>query len=244
MTSSRRTSLIAGIFFAFTFVASIPALPLYDSVLNDADYILGSGADARVSFGAFCEVIVAIANIGTAIVLFPILKRQSERVALGYVAIRIVESTVIVVGLMSVMSIVTLRDDLSGAPGTDSDSLVTAAESLVALHDASFLLGPAFCAGLGNGVLLGYLMYKSGLVPRRLAMVGLIGGPIAFLSATLVLFGAYEQVSGVSFLMTVPEIVWEASLTIWLIVKGFRPVPILGDDAYLAPQPSLTPTGS
>lgn len=231
MTSSRRTALVAGIFFAFTFIASIPALPLYDSVLNDADYILGSGADARVSFGAFCEIVTAIANIGTAVVLFPILKRQSETVALSYVAIRIVESTVIVIGLISVLSIVTLRDDLGGGSGADSGSLVTAGESLVAFHDATFLLGPGFCAGLGNGILLGYLMYTSGLVPRRMALLGLIGGPIAFLSATLVLFGAYEQLSGVSFLMTLPEIAWEASLTIWLLVKGFQPSPIIAEDA-------------
>jgi hypothetical protein len=229
MTSTRRTALIAGIFFAFTFIASIPALPLYDTIVNDSAYILGSGGDARVSFGAFCEIVVAIANIGTAITLFPILKRQSESVALGYVAVRIVESVVIVVGLMSLLSIVTLRDDLGGTPGTDADSLVITGKSLVALHDMTFLLGPAFCAGLGNGILLGYLMYKSGLVPRRLAAIGLVGGPIAFLSATLVLFGAYEQVSGVSFLMTLPEIVWELSLTVWLIFKGFQPSPILAE---------------
>jgi hypothetical protein len=229
MTPTRRTALIAGIFFALTFIASIPALPLYDSILNDTDYILGSGADARVSFGAFCEIITAIANIGTAIALFPILKRQSESLALGYVAIRIVESTVIVIGLISLVSIVTLRDGFGGTSEANPETLVTAGQSLVELHDATFLLGPAFCAGLGNGILLGYLMYTSGLVPRRLAMLGLIGGPLAFLSATLVLFGAYEQVSGVSFLVTLPEITWELSLTIWLIVKGFEPAPILAE---------------
>lgn len=234
MTSNRRTALIAGIFFAFTFVASVPALAFYDSVLNDADYVLGSGTDTRVSMGAFCEVVLAIANIGTAVVLFPILKRQSEALALGYVALRIVESTVIVVGLMSLLSIVSLRDDFGGASGAEADSLVTAGHSLVALHDATFLLGPAFCAGLGTGILLGYLMYTSGLVPRRLAVLGLVGGPLAFLSATLVLFGVYEQLSGVSFLVTLPEIVWEVSLTIWLIAKGFRPSPILAEDAASA----------
>jgi hypothetical protein len=235
MTSSRRTALIAGIFFAFTFIASIPALAFYDSVLNDADYILGSGADARVSTGAFFEVILAIANIGTAVVLFPILRRQSEALALGYVAVRIVESAIIVVGLISLLSVVSLRDDFGGATGAEADSLVTAGHSLVAIHDATFLLGPAFCAGFGNGILLGYLMYRSGLVPRRLAMLGLIGGPLAFLSATLVLFGAYEQLSGVSFLITLPEIAWEVSLTIWLIAKGFQPSPILADEDDEAP---------
>lgn len=230
MTPNRRTALIAGIFFALTFIASVPALAFYDSVLNDADYVLGSAADARVSMGALCEIVTAIANIGTALVLFPILRRQNEACAMGYVAVRIVESTVIVVGLMSLLSIVSLRDDFGGASGAEADSLVTAGHSLVALHDATFLLGPAFCAGLGNGILLGYLMYTSGLVPRRLAMLGLVGGPLAVISATLVLFGVYEQLSGVSFLVTLPEIVWEASLTFWLIAKGFRPAPILAEE--------------
>lgn len=228
MSAHRRTALIAGIFFAVTFVASIPALPLYDSIVNDADYILGSGYDIQVAFGALGEIITAIAGVGTAVVLFPILRRQSEAIALGYVAIRIVESTVIVVGLMSLLAVVTLRDDLGS--GAASDSVVVAGQSLVALHDATFLLGPAFCAGLGNGVMLGYLMYKSGLVPRKLALIGLIGGPLALVTATAVLFGLWEQVSGISLLFTLPEIVWEASLTVWLIAKGFQSSPILADD--------------
>lgn len=228
MSASRRTALIAGVFFALTFVASIPALPLYDSIVNDSDYVLGSGYDVRVAFGALGEIVTAIAGIGTAVVLYPVLKRQNEAVALGYVAIRIVESTVIVVGLMSLLAVVSMRDDLGS--GADTDSLVVAGQSLVALHEATFLLGPAFCAGLGNGVLLGYLMYKSGLVPRRMAMIGLVGGPVALITATAVLFGAWEQVSAVGFFLTLPEIIWEASLTIWLLAKGFRPSPILDDE--------------
>jgi Domain of unknown function (DUF4386) len=231
LSSTRRTALIAGIFFALTFIASIPAVLLYDPVLNDADFIVGGGADTRVSLGAFFEVILVIANIGTAIVLFPILKRQNEAVALGYVAARIVESTIIAVGIISLLSIVTLRQDLAGEAGTDSDSLITAGESLVAFHDWTFLLGPGFCVGVGNGLLLGYLMYTSGLVPRRMALLGLIGGPLLFVSSTAVLFGAFEQLSPWAFLLTVPEIAWELSLTIWLIAKGFRPSPILSGNA-------------
>lgn len=210
-----------------TIVASIPALILYDPVLNDTGYILGAGADTRVQLGAFLEVITAIANIATAVVLFPILKRQSESIALGYVALRVLESTIIVVGLISLLAVVTLRQDLAGAAGSEPAVLDTVGRSLVAIHDGTFLLGPAFCAGFGNGLLLGYLMYRSGLVPRRMAMLGLIGGPLAFATATAVLFGAYEQTSGTNFIFTIPEIAWEASLAIYLIVKGFRPSPIL-----------------
>jgi hypothetical protein len=234
VSSSRRTALIAGLWFIGTFVFSIPALLLYDPVLNDADYILGEGADTRISLGAFLEVLTAIANIATAVVLFPILRRVNEAVALGYVALRIVESTIIVVGLISLMSVVTLREDFAGA-GVDSDSLNIAGQSLVALHDWTFLLGPQFCAGFGNGILLGYLMYKSGLVPRRMAMLGLIGGPLAFIGGVVVLFGELEQPSAGLFVLTALEILWEASLAIYLTVKGFRPSPILSGDTSPVP---------
>lgn len=180
-----------------------------------------------MQLGAFLEIVLAIAGIATAVVLFPIVKRESESIALGYVATRILESTIIVVGLISLLAVVTLRQDLAGAAGTDQATLDTVGRSLVVVHDRTFLLGPAFCAGFGNGFLLGYLMYRSGLVPRRMALLGVIGGPLAFATATAALFGAYAQTSGISFLFTLPEIVWEASLGIYLIVKGFKPSPIL-----------------
>ena len=230
MSPTRKTALVAGVFFLITFVTSIAALLLYDPVLNNTRYIVGAGADTRVFFGAFLEVLLAIANIGSAVVLFPILKRQRESVALGYVASRVLESTIIVVGLISLLSVVTLRQDLAGAGGADHGSLVIVGRSLVAFHDWTFLLGPAFCAGFGNGLLLGYLMYTSGLVPRWMAWIGLIGGPLVFASAVAVLFGAYDQGSSVNGLLTVPEFIWELSLGIYLAFKGFRPSPILSQD--------------
>ncbi|TYB44026.1 DUF4386 domain-containing protein [Actinomadura chibensis] len=222
--AAQRTARIAGVWFILTFVFSIPALLLYDPVLNDANYILGAGADTQVRFGALLEILTAVANIATAVTLFPILKRQSESVAIGYVGIRIVESTIIVIGVVSVLAIVALRHDLAGEGGADAKLI---GQSLVALKDQTFLLGPAFCAGFGNGFLLGYLMYRSGLVPRPMALVGLVGGPIACATATAVLFGAYEQESPLNFLFTTPEIIWEAFLGIWLVTKGFRPSPLI-----------------
>jgi Domain of unknown function (DUF4386) len=220
---------IFGVLFALTFVTSIAALLLYDPVLNDADYVLGDGADTRVQLGALCEIFLAITNIGTAVVLWPIVRRQSETLALSYVASRVVESIIIVVGLISLLSVVTLREDFVGA-GAEAASLSIAGESLVAIHDWTFLLGPGFCVGV-NGLLLGYLFYRSGLVPRWIAMFGLVGGPLIFASAIAVLFGAYEQ-EGAHFLFSIPEIVFEASITIYTIVKGFRPSPILDDARY------------
>jgi hypothetical protein len=229
MHALQKPGRIAGLWFIATFVFSIPAVLLYDPVLNDADYIFGGGLDARISLGALLEIFLAISNIATAVVFFPVLKRVNEAVALGYVALRIMESAVIVTGLISLMSVVTLRDDFTGAAGTDSAALNVAGHTLVALHDWTFLLGPQFCAGLGNGILLGYLMYRSGLVPRRMALLGLIGGPLAFIGGVFVIFGAFKDPSGGLFAFTAIEIVWEASLGIYLTVKGYRPSALLAE---------------
>ncbi|HEX8647273.1 MAG TPA: DUF4386 domain-containing protein [Thermoleophilaceae bacterium] len=215
--------------FALTFVTSITGLLLYDPVLNDADYILGDGADTRVRLGALCEIFLAIANIGTAVVIWPIVRRQSQTLALGFVTSRLVESVVIVVGLISLLTVVTLREDLAGT-GADAGSLSVTGESLVAVHDWTFLLGPGFCVGV-NGLLLGYLFLRSGLVPRWIAMFGVVGGPLIFASSIAVLFGAYEQ-DGAHFVFALPEIVFELSITVYTIWKGFRPSPILDESRY------------
>ncbi len=228
MHALQKPGRIAGLWFIGTFVFSIPAVFLYDPVLNETNYIFGGGLDARISLGALFEIFLAISNIATAVVFFPVLKRVNEAVALGYVASRIIESAIIVTGLISLMTVVTLRDDFTGA-GADSASLNIAGHTLVSLHDWTFVLGPQFCAGFGNGVLLGYLMYKSELVPRRMAMLGLIGGPLAFIGGVFVLFGAIEDPSGALFAFTAIEIVWEASLAIYLTVKGYRPSPLLAE---------------
>lgn len=230
----RRVALIAGVFFAITFLASIPALLLYGPLLDHPDYVLGAGADTRIAVGAVLEVILVIANIATAVVLYPILRRQSQSVSLGYVASRTIESAIIAVGIVSVLALVTLRQDVGGAGAADGASLVIAGRSLVAFHDWTFLLGPAFCAGFGNGILLGYLMYRSGLVPRGMALLGLIGGPLIFASGCAIVLGAFDNGTTVSSLLALPEIAWEASLTIYLIVKGFRPSPILAPDLAVA----------
>jgi len=226
---SRRVARIAGIFMVITFM-SIPALPLYDQVLHHTNFIVGASGDARVYVGALFEILTLVAGIGMAVTLYPVLKRQSESLALGYVTVRVVESCLIAVGIVSLLAIVTLRKDLAGAAGTNHASLILSGRSLVAVHDATFLLGPAFCAAIGNGLILGYLMLRSGLVPRRFAQFGIAGGSLALITALLVLFGAYSQSSGASFVLTLPEAAWELSLGIYLIVKGFKPSQVLHDD--------------
>ena len=227
MNSTRTIATVTGVLFLITFIASIPAaFVLYPPVLNDPNYIVGAGADMQVSLGALLEVILVVANIGTAVMLYPLVKRQNETIALGYVAARVVESTVIAVGIISLLSVVTLRQDFAGAAGADTAALVTVGSALVAVHGGTFLLGPGFLAPLGNGILLGYLMYRSGLVPRGMAMLGLIGGPLLIASFVAVLFGVYAQVSLPAAITTIPEFLWELSLGIYLVVKGFQPSPI------------------
>jgi hypothetical protein len=160
-------------------------------------------------------------------VLYPLIKRQNSIVAVGYVTARVMEGAVIAVGIISLLSVVTVRQEFAGAVGADAASLGAIGRALVAIHDATFLLGPGFLAPLGNGILLGYLMYRSGLVPRGMAMLGLIGGPLLIASFVAVLFGVYEQVSLPSAIATIPEFLWELSLGIYLVVKGFLPSPII-----------------
>jgi hypothetical protein len=208
--------------YLITFITSIPALfVFYAPVLTDPRYIVGAGADTSVALGAFLEMILIIANIGTAVVLYPILKRQNEILILGYVTARVMECVFIAVGILSVLSIVTLRQEAT--PGADATSLLTAGESLVALKDWTFLLGPGFMVGVGNGLILGYLMYTSRLVPRGMAVVGLIGGPLIIVSGIGVMFGVIEAGGAVQGIATIPEGLWELGLGIWPIVRGFNP---------------------
>jgi hypothetical protein len=213
---------VTGILFLITFATSIPPFVYhYVPVLDDPRYIVGGGgADNRVLTGAFLELILIIANIGSAVVLFPILKRVNEILALGYVTARVVECVFIAVGILSLLTLVTLRQE--AAAGADASSLLTAGKSLVALHEWTFLLGPGFVVGLGNGLMLGYLMYRSRLVPRGMAALGLIGGPLVMASGIAVILGVIEIGSAWQTLPAAPEFLWELSLGIWLILKGFN----------------------
>jgi len=214
---------VTGVLFVITFITAIPPFVLlYVPVLDDPRYIVGAGADTRVLLGAFLELILIIANIGTAVVLWPVLKRVNEILALGYVTARVVECVFIAVGILSLLTVVTLRQE--AAAGADAGSLVAVGNSLVAFHDWTFLLGPGFFVGVGNGLMLGYLMYRSGLVPRPLAMLGLIGGPLIIVSGVAVLFGVIEAGGVWQTIATIPEFLWELfGLGIWLIVRGFNP---------------------
>jgi len=226
MTLTRKTALAVGVLFILTFLTSIGAVIAYGPVLSDPNYISGAGADGRVFLGAFLELMLIVTNIGCAVALFPLLKRSGEGLALGYVAARIVECTFILIGLLSVLAIVSLRQTAAAA---DAGSLATIAKTLLAIHNWTFLLGPGFTDGIGTGLILGYLLYRSGLVSRRMALFGLVGGPLLAASGAAVLFGLISQGSSVQGIMTVPEIIWELFLGLWLTFKGFSQSPITAD---------------
>ena len=218
MTSSRKAALTVGVLFILTFVTSIVGVMAYGPVLSDPTYITGPGADGRVFVGAFLELMLIVTNIGCATVLFPILKRQNEGLAFGYIAARIVECTFILVGILSVLAIVTLRQTATAA---DAGSILTIGKALHAVKDWTFLLGPGFADGIGTGLILGWLMYRSGIVSRRMALFGVIGGPLLATSGALVLFGLIPQGGAVQGILTIPEVIWELFLGLWLTFKGF-----------------------
>jgi Domain of unknown function (DUF4386) len=229
MDKTRKTALVAGVFYLITFV-SIPTLAIYRPVLNHRDWILSSGSSTGVLVGGFLEVIVALAGIGTAVTLYPVVKRQHEGLALGFVTARVLEGAMIFTGVISLLSLVTLRQDLGGATGANAASLVTAGASHVAVYKWTFLLSQSLMPGI-NALLLGSLMYRSRLVPRIIPVLGLIGGPLLIIAVFATLLGQHSSLTGLAGLPVIPVAAWEFSLGVWLTVKGFRPSPITAEIA-------------
>ena len=220
MTSLRKTALVAGVFYLITFI-SIPTLALYGPVKNHRDWILSSGTHTGVLVGGFLEVIVALAGIGTAVTLYPVVKRQNEGVALGFVAARVLEAVMIFTGVISLLSLVTLRQELGGAAaGANAAALVTTGASHVAIYNWTFLLSQSLMPGI-NALLLGSLLYRSRLVPRIIPVVGLIGAPLLICTVIATLFGGLKL--GSPELAALPVAAWELSLGLWLVIKGFKP---------------------
>ena len=215
MADDQRHGHIFGVLMIITFITSIGALALFQPVLDDpVGYIAGGGKDNQIYLGALLEFFLVISNVGTAVALYPIARRQNEALAIGYVGARIIESTFIATGIIFVLGVVGLQHDL---PSADD-----AAFTLAALKDWTFLFGPGMIVPWGNGLILGYLMYKSGLVPRRMAWFGLIGGPVLFISSVGTLVEWWDAGSTVPSLLVIPEIIWEGFLGIYCAIWGFR----------------------
>ena len=220
----RRTSLAAGILYLLTFV-SVPTLALFQPVRERADFVLGGGSDTGVLWGAFSEVVVALAGVGTAVVLYPVAKRVSETAAIGFVTSRVLEGALIIVGVVSVLSVVTLRHDVAGTSGADEASLLTTGHTLAASYDWTFLLSQSLLPAF-NALCLGFVMYRSGLVPRILPLMGLIGAPLLLASDLAIFLGTYDRAAPIAVLLALPIAVWELSLGVYLTVKGFRPAAV------------------
>ena len=220
MTSDRKRTLAAGVLYVVTFVA-IPALLLIGPVLTDPNYIISDGVDIRVLLGCVLDIVVALTGIGTAVALFPVLRRHNEATALGFVTARVYEAGVILVGVVSLLAVVTLRQDVGGPSAADPATVLIAGHSLVAVRDATFLLGPGVVPAV-NALLLAPILYRSRLVPRIMPVIGLIGAPLLLASTLATMFGAYEQMSTPAAVLGLPIATWELSLGIWMIVKGFN----------------------
>jgi hypothetical protein len=220
----RGTARAAGILYLLTFV-SIPTLALYSPVRDNADFVLGAGSDAGVRLAALSEVVVALAGIGTAVVLFRVAKQQSETAALGFVTARVLEAALIFVGVVSILSLVTLRNDVAGTAGADPGSLVTTQHTLLATYDWAFLLSQSLVP-VFNALCIGYVMYRSGLVPRILPTIGLVGAPLLLLSDIAIFFGVYDRAAPIALVAALPIAAWELSLGVYLTVKGFKPAAV------------------
>jgi hypothetical protein len=222
MSPLRRTALLVGVLFVITYITAIAAkFWFYPPLLDDAGYIIGSGGDSRVLWGALSEVILIIANIGTAVALHPVLKRRFPAMALGYVTARVMESVFIGVGILSVLTVVTMRQHFAGTRAAEGATLSVIGDAFVTLQEWTFQLGPDFVVGVGNGLLLGFMMYRTGLVPRGLAMLGLVGGSLICVSGAAVILGVIEPGSTWQNVASIPEFFWELGFGIYLIVKGF-----------------------
>ena len=230
MTRDQKRARVFGVLYLLTFATSITAALLYAPMLDHpVAFVAGAGDDKQVLFGALLELLLILANIGTAVVIVPIMRRLNEELTIGYVTARLFECTFILVGIVSVLGIITLRNQVAGA------SEGTVAYTLAAIKDWTFLLGPGWVVGWGNGLILGYLMYRSGLVPRRAAWLGLIGGPLIIISGTVIMFGGNHPSTALHSLqaiVTIPEFLWELFLGVYCTIWGFRrDAPILSGES-------------
>ncbi|MGH3510453.1 MAG: DUF4386 domain-containing protein, partial [Nocardioidaceae bacterium] len=216
---TRSHARAAGIFYLLTFVSSIPALLLIGPVLHNPGYITGGGQDTRVIWGCVLDVVNALTAVGSAVALFPVVKRQNESMALGFITSRLMEAAVVMIGVVSLLAVVTMRQDYAGA--ADATSLLTTGHALVEVRNWTFLLGPGLMPAI-NAVLLGTLMYRSRLVPRIIPTVGLIGAPLLLGSVLATLFGVFDQISPAASVLALPVAAWEFTLGCWMTFKGFN----------------------
>ncbi len=216
---------LTGLFFLITYATSIPpVLTLYVPALSDPAFVLGGTHDLGLTWGAILEIFLIIANIATAVTIYPVLKRRFPVLSLAFVSARLTESMFIAIGIIAVLALGTLRVQAGDA---DPMALTVVGQALVAVHDWTFKMGPGVVVGFGNGIILGYMMWKTRLVPRFLSVLGLIGGPALLIGSAGVMLGYFEFGSTIHSLSVAPEFLWELLLGIWLLVRGFTPSAVM-----------------
>jgi Domain of unknown function (DUF4386) len=241
MEPTRKIALAGGIAYLVTFAAAIPQLKLFADVIADpTGYISTPGSNAAVQWGSVLEFLTAASGVATAVILYPVTRRVSRTAAIGFVTSRVVEAALILVGVVSILSVVTLQHHFAGATGAQEQALGVTGESLVAMRQWTFLLGPGVMAGV-NDLLLGYILYRSGLVGRVIPIFGLVGGPLILVSDTAAILGLWGQTSAPGFLFGFPVIVFELSVGVYLTVKGFRPAAVAAIDGPSVPTPDAVP---
>jgi len=236
MEPSRKVSLAVGVAYLVTFAASIPQLKLFADVIDDPTaYITNPGSNTALQVGSMLEFLTAASGVATAVALYPISRRISRTAALGFVTSRVIEAALILVGVVSILTVLTLQQHFAGATGAEGQALGVTGESLVSMRQWTFLFGPGVMAGV-NDLLLGYLLYRSRLVPRIIPIIGLVGGPLILLSDAVTIFGGWDQISAPALLFGLPVGVFELSVGVWLTFKGFRPAALAALDAPTSPS--------
>jgi hypothetical protein len=237
MDATRKAALAAGLFYIATFVFSIPALSLYDGVVNDPNFVLGAGSGQGVLWGGLIEVITALTCIGSAVAVYPVIRRYGPARAVGFVASRTLEAAMILTGIVAVLAVHTLRQDLAG---TDAVGLSTVASALVAVKDWTFLLGPGVMPAI-NALVFATILYQTRLVPRWIPTLGLIGAPLLLLSGTATLFGAWEQISSTSLFLALPIATWELSVGVYMVARGFKQPRVPAGSSIVPPARVVLP---
>ena len=231
MDATRKVALAGGIAYLVTFAASLPQLKLFADVIADpTGYISSPGSNTAVQVGSVLEILTAASGVATAVILYPVTRRVSRTAAIGFVTSRVVEAALILVGVVSILSVLTLQQHFAGATGAQAQAVGVTGESLVTMRQWTFLLGPGVMAGV-NDLFLGYILYRSGLVGRVIPIIGLVGGPLILVSDLMTILGVWGQTSGFGFLFGLPVGVFEFSVGVYLTVKGFRPAAVAALDS-------------
>ena len=222
MNANRDIAIFVGVLYILAAVTAIIGFALYQPILNDPLCIInGTSNDTQVVWGAFNELILAFSIIGISVLMFPIINKENESLAVGYVCFRLLEAILIIIGIICLLSIVTLSQEFAKEVAPNLSSFLTTGYLLVTIHNWTFLLGPNLALG-SSTLMMSYFLYDSKLVPRFISVLGLAGGFLILACALLVLFGVFLQVSTWGAVLAIPVFAFEMSLAVWLIVKGFN----------------------